>query len=61
MKILKTVTLKWWEIAIIKWAAFSAALLVAIYWPTILGWVTLWWIVFIVSVIWSLKIYFRAR
>jgi len=61
MNIFKSTTLKWWQVGIFKLTAFSAALLIATYWPAILGLTTLWWIVFVVCAVWGLKIYFGSR
>ena len=57
MRIFKTWTFRWWEIGLIKLCLISLGIILGIYFGKyLLGWLWLWWTLFVI-----IAIYFIAR
>lgn len=59
--IYKPITLTWWQVGILKIALLSAGILVATYWPKVMEWTNVWWILFVITALYTLSLRFKNR
>jgi hypothetical protein len=62
MKIFKTWTFKWWEVALLKLCMTAFGILLALYFHSyLIGLMGLWWTVFILTILYFIPKVFRKE
>jgi hypothetical protein len=60
MKILRTWSFQWWEVGLIKLCLLSLGILLGLYfYDDLIGFIWLWWVIFVITAIYFIVYFFK--